>query len=108
MNLPKEVSPAQAAALVRGGARMIDIREAAERKSAGVIPGAAHAPLSALRAARIEAAPGQALIFHCKAGGRTKQNAEALAGKAGACEIYLLQGGIDAWRDAGLPVEAAR
>ena len=44
------------------------------------------------------------MIFHCKSGGRTAMNAAALASKAGDCEAYLLEGGIDAWRSQGLPV----
>ena len=107
MTTPKEVSPAEAAALVRQGALLVDIREAPERR-AGVIPGAAHAPLSSLGSARIEARPDQPIIFHCKAGGRTRMNAAALKRKAGACETYLLRGGIEEWQAAGLPVERGR
>jgi rhodanese-related sulfurtransferase len=101
--MPKEISPAQAVALVRGGALIVDIRETPER-DAGIIPGAAHAPLSALASCRISAAPGQPVIFHCKAGGRTRMNADALKRKAGAAETYLLKGGIEAWEAAGLPI----
>ena len=103
----KTISPAAAAALVENGALLVDIREAAERQS-GVIPNAAHAPLSALQACEIPAAPGQPVIFHCKSGGRTAMNAAALASKAGDCEAYLLEGGIDAWRSQGLPVAQPR
>ena len=58
MTNPKTISPAAAAALVENGALLVDIRELAERQ-AGVIPGAAHAPLSALPNCDIPAAPGQ-------------------------------------------------
>ncbi len=104
VTLPREISPAEAADLVRQGALLVDIREAPERQS-GFIPGAAHAPLSSIAAARIAAAPGQPIIFHCKGGGRTKMNAAALKRKAGSCEVFLLQGGIEEWRAAGLPVD---
>lgn len=103
MTQPKTISPAAAAALVEKGALLVDIRETAERDS-GVIPNAAHAPLSALGGCEIPAAPGQPVIFHCKSGGRTGLNAAALAGKVSGCEAYLLEGGIDAWRSQGLPV----
>jgi rhodanese-related sulfurtransferase len=103
MTTPKTISPAAAAALVERGALLIDIREAAERQS-GVIPAADHAPLSALQACEIPAAPSQAVIFHCKSGRRTALNAALLASKVTDCEIYLLEGGIDAWRSQGLPV----
>lgn len=97
------ISPVAAAALVEDGALLVDIREASERQS-GVIPNAAHAPLSALSICDIPVAPGKPVIFHCKSGGRTGLNAAALAGKVSGCETYLLEGGIDAWRSQGLPV----
>lgn len=103
MNQPKPISPNDAANLMEKGALMVDIREAAERQS-GVIPQAAHAPLSALQACEIPVVQGQPVIFHCKSGGRTGQNAGALAGKVRGCDAYLLEGGIDAWRLQGLPV----
>lgn len=103
MTDPKTISPAAAAALVEKGALLVDIREADERQS-GVIPNAAHAPLSALPGCEIPAAPGQPVIFHCKSGGRTGLNAPVLASKVSGCEAYLLEGGLDAWRSQGLPV----
>lgn len=105
MTEPKTLSPRQAADLLRQGAVMVDIRESAERQTR-VIPGAAHVPLSELASCRVPSVPGQPLIFHCKAGGRTAANAAALAAKAGDCQTYLLQGGIDAWAAEGLPVES--
>lgn len=104
MSQPKEISPRDAAALVEKGALLVDVREAAER-DAGVIPRAAHAPLSNLTECKIPAAPGQRVIFHCRGGGRTNANAAALAAKVGGCEAFLLKGGIDAWRAAGLPTD---
>lgn len=101
---PKEITPAEAATLVKNGALLVDVRETAERES-GVIPGAAHAPLSVLELTALGAHPRQAVIFHCRGGGRTTMNAAALKAKAGGCDTYLLKGGIDAWRAAGLPVE---
>jgi rhodanese-related sulfurtransferase len=48
---------------------------------------------------RIEGAPE--VIFHCKSGMRTAGNAVRLAAAAD-CPVYLLEGGIEAWRKAGL------
>ena len=107
MTKVREISPRDAADLAKAGAVVVDIREAAERET-GVIPGACHAPLSALDAAEIGAETGRPVIFHCKSGGRTKANAAALEQKAGANDVYILAGGIDAWRDAGLPIEAPK
>ena len=101
---PKEITPAEAATLVKSGALLVDVRETPERES-GVIPGAVHAPLSLLDRTTLSAQPGQAVIFHCRSGGRTTMNAAALKAKGGRSDTYLLKGGIDAWRAAGLPVE---
>ena len=104
MTPPNDITPAEAAALAANGAVIIDIREADERE-AGFIPGSSHAPLSGLAAADLSAAPGQAVIFHCKGGGRTRMNALALHAKADGRACYLMQGGLDGWAAAGLPVE---
>ena len=107
MTKVRDISPRDAADLAEAGAVVVDIREATERDT-GVIPGACHAPLSALDATEIAAEAGRPVIFHCKSGGRTKANAAALEQKAGANDVYVLTGGIDAWRDAGLPIEALK
>ncbi|HET9105956.1 MAG TPA: rhodanese-like domain-containing protein [Steroidobacteraceae bacterium] len=104
MNAPKPISAAEAQALVRNGAVLVDIREAPERRS-GMIRGAVHAPLSALDRTNLDITPRHAVIFHCRRGGRTTRHAAALQATAGAAEAYLLEGGLDAWRAAALPIE---
>lgn len=103
MTQPKPLSPRDAAKLVQEGAVVVDIREASERET-GVIPDAAHVPLSEFADCLLPTASDQPVIFHCKTGGRTAANAAALARKGG-CQTYLLQGGIDAWAAEGFPVE---
>ena len=96
------VSPARAAELMRQGARLVDIREADEHAREH-IPGARHYALSRLdQGAPLQAGEG-VMIFHCRSGARTKANAAKLAAAAPACECYILEGGIDAWKKAGLP-----
>ena len=52
---------------------------------------------------------GKPVIFHCKSGARTQTNAPRLARKLGdACEAFIVEGGLDAWRKAGLPVVTDR
>ena len=97
------VAPGQAAELMRGGAVLVDIREAHEHAGER-IPGAVHCPLSALAAAAPVAAAGQAVVFHCKMGNRTMINADKLVPLAPGA-AYILEGGIEAWKSAGLPVE---
>jgi rhodanese-related sulfurtransferase len=106
MNNLKAVTPDRAAALVRQGAILIDVREAHEH-TAEHIPGARHHALSTIDPKHPIAAADTVLVFHCKSGGRTNLNAGRLAAAAGPCEAYVLAGGIDAWRRAGLPTTAS-
>ena len=105
MSTLKTVTPDRAAALVRQGAVLIDVREAHEH-AAEHIPGASHHALSTIDPKHPIAAGDTVLVFHCKSGGRTNLNAGRLAAAAGQCEAYVLGGGIDAWRRAGLPTTA--
>lgn len=102
----QKISPAEAKALIDKGAVLIDIREADERARAS-IAGSKHMPLSKLETYAQVPAPGaQAVVFHCKGGNRTAVNAAKLQAKA-QCEAYVLDGGIDAWKAAGLPLANA-
>jgi rhodanese-related sulfurtransferase len=101
----KTVTPERAAELVRAGAVLIDIREAAEYAGEN-IPGARHHALSQIDAKHPVRAGDTVLIFHCKSGARTNMNAQRLSASAGKCEVYLLGGGIEAWKRAGLPTSA--
>jgi rhodanese-related sulfurtransferase len=104
----KTVSPDRAAELIRAGAVLIDIREADEHARER-IPGARHHALSRIDADN-PARPGDdVLIFHCRSGARTKGNAARLASVAPqTCETFILEGGLDAWKKAGLPVALDR
>jgi rhodanese-related sulfurtransferase len=103
--MPK-ISPKDAKSLIDQGAVLIDIREGDERVRAQ-IAGSAHMPLSKLdQIASAPAAKGQVVVFHCKSGNRTAVNAAKLSAKT-PCDAYVLDGGIDAWTAAGLPVIAS-
>ena len=86
--------------LLDQGAVLVDIREADERAREHV-PGARHNPLS--RLAAVDAAGAKAVIFHCRSGARTAANAQRLAAVTD-CDAYVLEGGLEAWKKAGLPV----
>lgn len=103
MSLPT-IKPSEARRLLDGGALMIDIREPDEH-AREKIPGARHLPLSKLDEADLAAHQGRPVIFHCRSGARTLANAPRLAAKLGeTCEAFIVEGGLDAWRKAGLPV----
>ena len=102
MSQIETVTPERAVRMMQEGAVLIDIRENNEHASEN-IPGARHHALSQIDAAHPARAGDTVLIFHCKSGARTKMNAGRLAAASGACEVYLLAGGIEAWKRAGLP-----
>jgi rhodanese-related sulfurtransferase len=97
------ISPMRAAELVRGGAVLVDVREADEHAREH-IPGARHHALTWINVGHRVEAGNTVLIFHCRSGARTKTNALKLAAAAQACEAYILDGGLAAWKKAGLPV----
>jgi len=103
MSLPK-IKPAEARRLLNEGAMLVDIREADEHARERIV-GARHLPLSRLDEAELELHQGKTVIFHCKSGARTAANASWLTEKAGDdCEAFVIEGGLDAWKTAGLPV----
>lgn len=108
MTLPT-LPPADAARLIREqGALLVDVREPDEHARAR-IPGATNLPLSRLHEAELAVQDGRPVLFHCRSGARTAGNAAALAGKAGeTCQAYIVEGGLDAWKAAGLPVAEDR
>ncbi len=94
------LSPQEAQARLKAGAVLIDIREADEHARES-IPGARSHPLSQL--ANNPPRGEQPMIFHCRSGNRTQVNAAHLEAVAGG-PAFILDGGIDAWKRAGLPV----
>lgn len=61
-------------------------------------------PLSQISAsALIAAAHTPGVIFHCRSGVRTASQASRLVSCA-PCKAYVLEGGIEAWDQAGLPL----
>jgi rhodanese-related sulfurtransferase len=103
----KTISAERAAELVRAGAVLVDIREADEHARER-IPGAHHRALSLIDKGSVMRAGDGVLIFHCRSGARTKANAARLNASANGCEAYVLEGGLDAWKKAGLPVALDR
>ena len=83
----------------------LDVREPKEFEG-GRLPNALHVPLSQLELRKAELAKhaGKPVIAYCESGTRSRAAGAALA-KAGLTEVYNLNGGFRAWRDAGLPVE---
>jgi rhodanese-related sulfurtransferase len=102
----KEVGAMEAVQLInRRDAVVIDVRDAAEYAS-GHIAGARHIPQAQLetRLKELEKVKSKPLIVACATGNRSRA-ASALLQKQGYAEVYNLQGGLAAWKQAGMPLE---
>lgn len=99
----KAVSPLDAQRMLESDAVLVDVREPQEIEREK-IEGAVVMPLTSLKSADFDTIRGRKVIFICHSGGRTRIYAGQLAAKAaGVCELYVMSGGILAWRRAGLP-----
>ncbi|KAF0097355.1 MAG: rhodanese-like protein [Rhodospirillaceae bacterium] len=103
MTLPT-IDVSHARRLIDEGAVLVDIRESDEHARERV-PSARHHALS--RLSSIDTQGATAVIFHCRSGARTAGNAQRLAASV-ECDAYILEGGIDAWRKAGLAIAVDR
>lgn len=97
------VSPREAQALIAQGAKLIDVRDADEYLREH-IPHAQLAPLSRLEQGDCPPTCERNRYFHCQSGKRTSSNAAKLQAIAAPAQVSLLEGGIDGWKAAGLPV----
>lgn len=99
------LSPAEVAHRLKAGqATLVDIREADEfaRERA---PGARSVPLSRLDPAAVP--QGACVVYMCRTGNRTQVNGPRLADCV-AGQAFVLDGGLEGWKAAGLPVAADR
>jgi rhodanese-related sulfurtransferase len=91
--------------LGNGDAVIIDVRNPNEY-TAGHVPGATLIPVNSVFQRREELPGDKKIIFVCAVGQRSALAAEmAAAGGLPAERLYNLEGGTDAWKKAGEPVE---
>jgi sulfur-carrier protein adenylyltransferase/sulfurtransferase len=88
----------------RGELEVVDVREPWEF-ARDHIPAAKLTPLGQIIARPQEAITADNVVFVCEVGQRSAVAAE-LAAAAGMQHVFNLEGGMQAWRRAGLPVEA--
>jgi rhodanese-related sulfurtransferase len=100
------ISAQAANRLVGDGALLVDIREPDEYAREH-IAGAVSRPVSSFGGARFETGSATQVIFHCRSGARTQSHGTRLASSVGR-EAFALEGGLDAWKKAGLPVHTDR
>lgn len=102
----RSISPAALAASFGAGGshELLDVRTPPEYASAHV-PGARSVPLDQLRVEDLlaEHKPGTPIYVLCQAGPRAAKAIEQFE-RAGCGDCVLVEGGTQAWIDAGLPV----
>lgn len=99
----QDLSPADVKAeLDSGRITLIDVREPSEY-AAERIPGSRLMPLSKFDPANLPNGSTR-IVLHCRSGSRSTKAGQKLldAGHESACQI---RGGIEAWKQAGLPTE---
>jgi rhodanese-related sulfurtransferase len=103
MSESAEVSPKTASEAIAAGAMLIDVRETSEYREAH-IPGSVLIPLGELPARLAEIPTDRDVYVHCRMGARSGRAVDYLRA-FGRPNSFNVSGGIDAWQDAGLPVE---
>lgn len=108
----QNLTPEQVADEMQSGdATLIDIREPEERAQNGAIAGAVHAPRGMLEFYadpttvyhRPEFDANKRIILHCASGGRSALAADTLQ-NMGYTNVAHLDGGLNAWKEGGKPV----
>jgi rhodanese-related sulfurtransferase len=98
-----EISVQEANELLnRGEAVLVDVREPHEW-DAGRIPGARHVQLEHLASQADTIPRDKRVIFQCRLGVRSAMATKAF--RASGYDALSMAGGIQAWHDAGLPLE---
>ena len=105
MSAVKNISPAEAFALTKKGALIVDVREHREVESKSFdVPDVMVMPLSSFGSSFSEIPEKKKVILACRSGHRSASAASMLM-KQGYKNIMNLQYGIMGWEHAGLPVK---
>ena len=98
-----DVAPKRVAELLESGeAQLIDVREPYEYE-AGHIAGVLHIELEHLAGQADAIDKEKPVIFQCRMGRRSALATDAF--RAVGFDAYNMRGGIQAWSEAGLPLE---
>lgn len=102
----QRVAPMQASMMInRSRAQILDIRTDAELNALGRVPDAKCIPVADIK----DKAPGQfkdkaqPVLVMCQNGQRSAAAASVLR-SLGYTEVYIVEGGVAAWVEAGMPV----
>nr|WP_233410598.1 rhodanese-like domain-containing protein [Rugamonas sp. CCM 8940] len=88
----------------RGKAAIVDVRDAKDFAD-GHLPDAKNIPLAELatRIGELDKFKSKSVIVVCQSGARAAKAAKQLQ-QAGFAEVLNLDGGVSAWKSAGLPI----
>lgn len=110
LHLQQVIAPAEVAALAQREPRLLllDVRTPGEYETVH-IGGAYNVPLDTLgeHSREIRAAGQDPLVLVCQSGQRARKAEEALR-SAGLANLHVLDGGMNAWVAAGLPIVQGR
>lgn len=93
----------EAKELIDNGVPVIDVREPHEY-AAGHVPGAKLIPVNSVLQRASELPQGTPIVFICAKGQRSALACE-MAAALGFKDLYNVEGGTEAWIEAGHPVE---
>lgn len=97
------LEPARINELAEGGeAVLIDVRRDYEYE-AGHAPGVRHIEMNDVSASADTIPRERTVIFYCRTGNRSAMAAEAF--RQAGFDAYNMKGGLEAWAEAGLPLE---
>lgn len=100
----QRLSPRQAKQMIdAGGVQFIDVREPSEYAE-GHAAGVTLMPLNTILTNPQQVSQDQPAVFICQVGQRSALAAE-MAAATGHTNVYNVEGGTDAWKEAGLPIE---
>lgn len=89
-----------------GNAALLDVRDYPEY-AAAAIPGSLLVPLSAMESRAQTWQKHDPVVLVCRSGRRATDAAQRLQ-NMGFQDVAVLEGGLEAWQQAGLPVQAAK
>jgi len=99
------ISPREAHAKMQNGAALLDVREYPEWLESHV-PGATLVPLGALQSDPQRGALAPEVLTLCRSGKRATEAAQTLT-DAGVVKAFVVKGGIEEWKAAGLATQKA-
>ncbi len=92
--------------MMKAGAKMVDVREPVEFETVRV-EGSALIPLGEVKVEPKKAAVAPKVLLMCHSGRRAQVAAEAMK-EVPNVQLFVIEGGITGWQEAGLPVQKGK